>query len=719
MNNSQSSDPASPWFDAGRSFQERAKLLLDAMTMEEKLSQLSYRNAAIPRLGMPGYVWWNEALHGLARSGAATVFPQAIGMAATFDVSLVGEMAEVIAREGRARHHESAREGDFGTYKGLTFWAPNINIFRDPRWGRGHETYGEDPFLTGTLAVAYVRGLQGNHPKYLQAVATPKHFAVHSGPESTRLSFNSVVGERDFRETYLPAFQMSFEAGAASVMTAYNAINGEPCSTNTRLIGEILREEWGFEGVVVTDAGAGEALYKEHRAVADYPEALAREVARGVDVVVDWENGAHEAYQRGLLLDRDLDRAVFNQLMVKFRLGFFDAPCDVPLAETPYEVIECASHLELARRASAASLVLLKNQGAILPLDAVSLKNVAVIGPNADVRDVLLGNYHGTPSRQVTFLEGLRAVLGESTRIWHARGCELLGARTEPCAEDDDRIAEALSAVRRSDVAILCLGLNPSIEGEAGDAFNAEAGGDRTCIDLPAPQENLVRKLAACGKPLVVLLFSGSAIASRAIDECASAVLQCWYPGAEGGEVIARTLLGVHNPAGRLPVTFYRSTSDLPPFTDYSMRNRTYRFFEGTPAYPFGFGLSYTRFSYASVAASVTPDGVLARVELSNEGDRDGEEVVQVYVRALGSTLPAPHQSLAGFCRVRIPAASRVSVEVPIPMRSFSLLDESGQFVSHNGEWELIAAGVCPVERAQELGAATPVSCRFLFPSRH
>lgn len=702
-----------PWLETSLTFEQRARLLLAEMTTEEKLSQVNYRNAAIPRLGLPAYVWWNEALHGLARSGAATVFPQAIGMAATFHPDRVFEMAVVIAREGRARHHESVREGDFGTYKGLTYWSPNVNIFRDPRWGRGHETYGEDPVLTGTLGAAYVRGLQGSHPRYLQAVATPKHFAVHSGPEATRLSFNSVVSERDLRETYLPAFEACFSAGAASVMTAYNAVNGEPCSTNSRLIGDILRNEWGFQGAVVTDAGAGEALYKEHRRVADYPEAVARELASGVDVIVDWEQGAGEAWARGLLAEHDLDRAVFNQLLVKFRLGFFDPPEDVPLSGTPYEVIECESHLDAARRASAESLVLLRNPEGLLPLDPGALRNVAIIGPNADARDVLLGNYHGTPTRQVTLLEGMRRALGQECRVWHARGCELLGQRTEPCAEDDDRLAEALSAARRSDVVILCLGLNPSIEGEAGDAFNAEAGGDRTLIELPRPQENLVRRVASCGKPMVVLYFTGSAVASAAVDECAGAVLQCWYPGAEGGDAIAQTLLGMHNPGGRLPVTFYRATDDLPPFADYSMRGRTYRFFEGTPAYPFGFGLSYTRFSYESVDALATADGLVARVALSNNGNRDGDEVVQIYARAVEPAVPSPLQSLIGFRRVTIAAGARVTVDVPLASTAFLLVDSDGRRIPHHAAWDIIAAGACPVPRSLELGAAAPVIVRM------
>jgi beta-glucosidase len=702
-----------PWLDTTKSFEERAKLLLAEMTVEEKLSQVNYRNEAIPRLGMNAYVWWNEALHGLARAGAATVFPQAIGMAATFNEERVHEMGEIIAKEGRARHHESARQGDFGAYKGLTYFSPNVNIFRDPRWGRGHETYGEDPFLTGTMGAAYVKGVQGEHPKYLQAVTTPKHYAVHSGPELTRLSFDSVADERDLRETYLPAFRACFAAGAQSVMTSYNAYNGEPCATNDYLVNKILRDEWGFNGAVVTDAGAGEALYKEHKAVADYPEAVAKELARGIDVIVDWEEGAQEAWERGLIDPTDLDRAIYNQLLVKFRLGFFDDPADVPLTDTPLEVIECPEHLEAARRASRESLVLLKNEDDLLPLDKTVLRNIAVIGPNADARDILLGNYFGTPTQQVTILQGIQQAVGEHCRVWHARGCEHTGPRTEPCAEDNDRYAEAVAVAQRCDVVLLCLGLSPTIEGEAGDAFNTEAGGDKLGVELPAPQETLVRKIVATGKPVVVLMIAGSSIVSPTVQEAANAMLHCWYPGAEGGTTIAETLFGDYNPSGRLPVTFYRSTDDLPPFKDYAMEGRTYRFFQHEPAYPFGFGLSYTSFEYGDLDIEDGDDGLMVRVMVTNTGNRAGDEVVQVYA-SHKTEFRTPIRNLVTFKRIHLDKGDKMTVDLRVDNAQLVLTHPSGQQALHTGEITLSVGGTQPDALSAMLVGRAPLIAKTL-----
>ena len=705
-------DPA--WMDGNESFEERARRLLAAMTAEEKLSQINYRNPAIPRLGMNAYVWWNEALHGLARAGAATVFPQAIGLAATFNSLRLRKMGDIIAREGRAKHHESVRQGDFGTYKGLTYWAPNVNIFRDPRWGRGHETYGEDPFLTGELGAAFVKGVQGEHPRFLQAVATPKHFAVHSGPELTRLSFNSIVDERDLRETYLPAFQACFAAGAQSVMTAYNGCNGVPCSINDYLVQQILREEWGFSGAVVTDAGAGEALYKKHKTATDYPEAVAKELRCGIDVLVDWEAGVEEAWERGLIDPCDLDRAVYNQLLIKFRLGFFDDPAAVPLADMPLEIIESAAHLAEARQASRESLVLLKNEGALLPLNRDSLRNIAVIGPNADARDILLANYCGTPTRQFTILQGIQQAAGPDCRVWYARGCELVSPRTEQCAEDHDRYAEAVSVAQRCDVVLLCLGLSPSIEGEAGDLFNAEAAGDKAGLELSAPQEELVRRIAATGKPMVVLMVAGSAVISPEVEAHARAMIHCWYPGAEGGAAIAETLFGEYNPGGRLPVTFYRSTTDLPPFESYAMEGRTYRFFQGEPAYPFGFGLSYTRFGYSDLKVEKQEKGVAVRVTVTNTGDRAGDEVVQVYA-ACQAEFRTPLRSLAAFQRVGLqPGQSRV-VELHVDEARFLLTDPAGRQSLHAGTVTLSVGGTQPDARSVSLAGSAPLSATIVL----
>lgn len=705
------------WLDTAKSFEERAQLLLQAMTVEEKLSQVHYRNKAIPRLGMNAYVWWNEALHGLARAGAATVFPQPIGLAAAFNAPLVHAMGEIIAKEGRARHRESARRGDFGAYKGLTYFSPNVNIFRDPRWGRGHETYGEDPFLTGQMGAAFVRGVQGEHPKFLQAVTTPKHYAVHSGPELTRLSFNSEVDERDLRETYLPAFKACFAAGAQSAMTAYNALNGEPCATNDYLVNRILRDEWNFDGAVVTDAGAGAALYKEHKTVADYPEAVAKELASGIDVVLDWEEGVDEAWERGLIDPADLDRAAYNQLLIKFRLGFFDDPADVPLADTALEVIECPEHLDTARQAARQSLVLMKNDDGLLPLDKASLRNIAVIGPNADARDILLGNYFGTPTRQVTILQGIQNAVGDSCRVWHARGCEHASPRTEPCAEDDDRFAEAVAVAERCDAVVLCLGLSPSMEGEAGDAFNADAGGDKLRLELPAPQETLVRKIAATGKPVVVLMVAGSSVISLAVEEHVGAMIHCWYPGAEGGTVIAEALFGDGNPGGRLPVTFYRSTSELPPFDDYAMEGRTYRFFRGAPAYPFGFGLSYTHFDYSDLQIERQEDGVSILVTVTNTGDREGDEVVQAYA-SMEAVFRTPIRSLAAFKRVSLERGQSMTVDLWIDNAQLALTDPSGKQAVHTGAITFSVGGSQPDARSVALMGRAPLSSTIAISGR-
>lgn len=698
------------WRNPDQPIAARAEALLQELTLDEKLDQLNYRNPAIPRLGIPAYVWWNEALHGVARAGAATVFPQPIGLAATFSPDLVHAMGEVIAREGRARHHEAVRQGDYGTYKGLTYWSPNVNIFRDPRWGRGHETYGEDPFLTGRFGAAFVRGVQGEAPDHLKAVATPKHYAVHSGPEATRLSFDSVADERDLRETYLPAFKACFAAGAQSVMTAYNAYNGVPCAANRRLIEEILRSEWGFAGAVVTDAGCGDALYKEHRVVADYPEAVALEINNGVDVLVDWSEGAREAHARSLLDERDVNRAIRNQLTVKFRLGLFDPPASVPLADTPYEIIECAEHRALAQDATRRSLVLLKNEGDLLPLSREALSAIAVIGPNADSREVLLGNYYGTPTRTKTLLEGILDAVPDACRVWHAKGCEHIADRTEACAEDHDRIAEAVSAAERSDVALLCLGLSPTIEGEAGDAFNAEEGGDRRGIELPAIQDLLLERVLATGTPVVVLMLTGSAVVSPVIEAHVPALLQCWYPGAEGGAAIAEVLFGTAAPSGRLPVTFYKATADLPDFTDYAMAGRTYRFFAGEPAYPFGFGLSYTTFACRDLAVAAREDGLDLAVTVGNTGPRPGTEVIQAYVALEREGMRTPQRSLAALTRVELEPGEETRIKLRVEAEQLSLVGEDGQTCRLPGPCVVSVGGSQGDTRSIALGAAPPVT---------
>jgi beta-glucosidase len=683
------------------------------MSMKEKLSQIPQRNEAIPRLGMKPYVWWNEALHGLARSGAATVFPQAIAMAATFDPTRVEKMGEIIATEGRARHHESSRQGDRGTYKGLTYWSPNVNIFRDPRWGRGHETYGEDPYLTAQLGVAYTKGLQGDHPKFLKAISTPKHFAVHSGPEATRLSFNAVVDERDLRETYLPAFKACFEAGAQSVMTAYNAINGEPCSTNSYLVNDILRKEWGFSGAVVTDAGAGEALADEHKTVSNLAEAIAKEINMGIDVAVGFEgdvpSAVQEAYSQGLFDENAIDRAIFNQLLIKFKLGFFDPEETVPMTDAPYTVIECKEHLQEALDASRRSLVLLRNQNHQLPLDESKISNIAVMGPNADSKDVLLGNYFGTPTRSTTILQGILDRAPENCRVWHARGSEHLSSRTEMCAEDNDRYAEAVSVAQLSDVVVLCLGLNPSIEGEAGDAFNAEAGGDKTRIELPDAQEELVKRVLETGKPVIALMVTGSNVISPALEKAGTSLVQVFYPGAQGGQAVAELLFGDFSPSGRLPVTFYRTTHDLPSFEDYAMENRTYRFYQGQPAFPFGFGLSTTTYEYSNLKLDQYEDTYRVSVDVTNTGKTVGEEVAQLYLK-LDDPERTPTFQLSGVQRVHLETQETKNIHFNVPHSALEVVLKDGSSRLCKGKVTLHLGGTQPDQVSKKLSPTNHVS---------
>ncbi len=668
---------------------ERVDALLSQLTADEKCGFINYRNEGVPRLGIPPYVWWNEALHGLARSGSSTVFPQAIAMAATFTPELVEKMGETIAAEGRARHFDARKHGDFGTYKGLTYWSPNVNIYRDPRWGRGQETYGECPFLTGKMGAAYVRGVQGPDPEHPRAAATPKHFAAHSGPEATRLGFDSEVSEKDLRETYLPAFRKCLDAGALSIMSAYNALNGIPCSANSRLFKEILREEWNFTGVVVTDAGTGDAMVRHHKCSPDYPSALAAELHAGIDVITDWPYGAREALERGLISEADLDRAVRNQLLVLFALGMFD---DVPRDVPPPEVIECAAHRKLALEASRRSIVLLKNRNHLLPLDPQKGGTLAVIGPNADSREVLLGNYCGTPTRSVTLLEGVLAAAEPHWNIIYARGCEPAELRTEGCAEDGDRIAEAVSAAERSDAVLLCVGLNPQIEGEGGDAFNSDSAGDKPTLELPGLQNRLIEAVAAVGKPVILAVVSGGALL---IPEAqADAVIQCFYPGAEGGTAFADVLFGRFNPSGRLPVTFYRSVADLPPFEDYSMANRTYRFFAGEVMHPFGFGLSYTEFVCSALSApQEVQAGKSVEVEISieNRGEQAGEEVVQLYLAPVNPPTPAPIRQLAAVARVTLAPGESKQVKLLLEPDSFLLTFNDGHREFGKGVWEIWA----------------------------
>jgi beta-glucosidase len=663
-----------------------------------------YDSPAVPRLGIPEYNWWNEALHGVGRSGVATVFPQAIGLASTFDTGLMRTVATAISVEARAKHHEYARQGYRRQYHGLTFWSPNVNIFRDPRWGRGQETYGEDPWLTGRMGVAFVKGLQGDDPEHPRVAATPKHYAVHSGPEALRHHFDARVSPRDLRETYLPAFRdCVVDGGAMSVMGAYNRTNGEPCCGSTVLLGKVLRDEWGFNGYVVSDCGAIEDFHAHHTVTSTPAQSAAMAVRNGCDLECGSVYPAlADAVKAGLITEEEIDTALGRLLSARFRLGMFDPPDSSPHAAIPYDTIDCAEHRALALEAARASMVLLKNDRGILPLKR-DLKCIAVIGPNADDREVLLGNYAGLPSRSTTVLEGIRAAVGPKTRLLFARGSDI--ARNDALwweTREDDGFAEALAAADAAEVVVMVLGLSNKLEGEEGGASQSQWNGDRISIDLPAVQRRLFAAVAAKGKPTVLVMLTGSAVAMVQEHEGADAVLLGWYPGEEGGTAVADVLFGAHNPSGRLPVTFVKSLDQLPPFTDYEMKGRTYRYMTEEPLYPFGCGLSYASFRYEKLALSEKTlragAPLTVEVEVSNTAKRDGHEVVQVYVAAPAGT--GPLRQLVGFQRVWIPAGTSMKVSFTLGLRELSTVGDDGARAVRPGRYRLTVGGRQPDSRS-------------------
>jgi beta-glucosidase len=691
--------------DVSLAVEERAADLVSRMTLPEAASQLLHASPAIPLLGIPAYNWWNEALHGIARAGTATVFPQAIALAASFDVDLVARVAGVVATEGRAKHHEAVRRGDRGIYKGLTFWSPNINIFRDPRWGRGHETYGEDPWLTGKLGSAFVLGLQAPSGRYLKAAACAKHFAVHSGPEAGRHSFDARVTAKDLRETYLPAFKSLVDAGVEAVMGAYNRTNGEACCGSQTLLARILREEWGFRGHVVSDCWAIRDFHESHGLTKDIEESAALAINAGCDLNCGCAyHGLLGAVDRGLVRDEVVRQSARRLMATRFRLGMFDPEDLVPWADTPYDLLDCEAHRQLNLEAARKALVLLRNRNSLLPLARRPGLKLAVIGPEADSRTVLLGNYHGTPSESVTALEGIRQAAGQQTRIFHAQGSHLYRNRCESLAAPGDRVAEAVSAALASDVVILCLGLDPSIEGEEGDASNEYAAGDKRNLDLPVSQQVLMDAVLkeVPDKPVILVSFTGSAMGAAWADDRLDAIVQAWYPGALGGQALGELLFGDCNPSGRLPVTFYQRDSDLPPFDDYSMKSRTYRYFEGTPLFSFGFGLSYTSFAYADLQVQVDGAGLRAdpaaalvdiRANVTNTGTCRGEEVTQLYVSAPGAGEGWPLRELRGLHRQSLDPGETTELHFSLNLHDLSIILEDGSRAVRPGCYNLSLGG--------------------------
>lgn len=663
----------------------KAHELVSKMTVAEAASQLIFNAPAIERLGIPAYNWWNETLHGVARAGTATVFPQAIGMAATFDEDLVRQEAEVCATEGRAKYNAAVASGDRDIYKGLTFWSPNINIFRDPRWGRGHETLGEDPVLTSRLGVQFVKGLQGDGP-VMKAAACAKHFAVHSGPENLRHSFNAVVSEKDLNETYLPAFKALVDAGVESVMGAYNRTDDEPCCASRKLMG-ILRGKWGFEGHFVSDCWAVRDFHEHHKVTTCPEESTSLALNMGCDLNCGCTyQYVMNAYEKGMIPEEKIRESAERLFTTRYMLGIMDRS---EYDDIPITVVESPEHLAVAERAARESCVLLKNNG-LLPLDSSKIGTVSVIGPNADSRLALVGNYHGTSSRHVTVLQGIQRELEGKARVLFSEGCDISRDRVENLAQANDRVSEAVAMAKASDAVILVVGLNENLEGEEGDEGNSYKSGDKNDLLLPESQRILMDRVIEVGKPTVIVLLAGSSIDLGSANDKADAILLGWYPGVMGGKAIADILFGNVSPSGKLPVTFYHQSdlSLMPDFTDYSMNGRTYRFFEGEPLYPFGYGLTYSKVEVESASR----EGMTISAKVRNTGDFDTEDVVQVYAKN-SSARPR----LVGFKRVSLEKGQAKEVEIQLKETDLLVIDDHGESVS-GGKTEFFV-GTCQPDK--------------------
>ena len=686
-------------FDVNLDFETRTSILVSKMSLKEKISQLGNNAPAIPRLGVLEYNWWNECLHGVARAGTATVFPQAIGMAATFNTNLVNNVAVAISDEARAKHHEAIRNKDYSQYKGLTFWSPNINIFRDPRWGRGHETYGEDPYLTGQIGAQFVKGLQGNDPKYLKLIATAKHFAVHSGPESERHFFNANVNDRDLWETYLPAFKDLVDANVYSVMGAYNRVNGESASASKYLLQDILRDKWGFKGYVVSDCGAINDIHANHKIVKTAEESAALGVITGCDLNCGgiYQNHLLESVTLGLISEEEIDVAVYRLFLARMKLGMFDPPEIVSYAQIPFSVNNSEKHDELSLKTALNSMTLLKNSG-VLPINPNNIKKIAVVGPNADNINALLGNYHGTPSKPVTFIKGLNDYVGKRAEITYSKGVDLVKNGADGLNSLNNSI---LNDVKKADLAIFVGGLDATWEGEempGGINVDGFYNGDRTRIEMPEIQQNAIKAMIDTGTPVVLVLMAGSSIALNGLEKELEAILMAWYPGQRGGNAIASVLFGNYNPGGKLPVTFYSSTSELPDFKDYNMqagKGFTYRYYKGEALYPFGHGLSYTSFKYSKLKANKSSinekENFKISFKIKNSGVYKGDEVVQVYIKDLNSKLKMPIKQLRGFKRISLNKGDEKIIEFEFnPINDLRYYDPVKQkYVVDKGSFEI------------------------------
>jgi beta-glucosidase len=658
--------------DASQPLDVRAHDLVSRLTLQEKVSLLGYQSVAVPRLGIPAYNWWNEALHGVARAGDATIFPQAVGMAATFNPELLKQVATVISTEARAKYNLATAQDRHIQYMGLTFWTPNINIFRDPRWGRGQETYGEDPFLTARMGTAFVKGMQGDDPTYLKVSATAKHFAVHSGPEATRDYFNAIVDEKDLRETYLYAFHALVVDGKVnSVMAAYNSINGVPNSINKVLLTDILRKEWGFTGHVVTDCGALDDVFQTHKALPTAPEAAAAAIKAGInlDCSTVLQDDIIKAIDEKLLTEKEVDQRLFELLRTEFKLGFYDDPNSVPYHNYGADSVHNAAHIVLSRKVADQSMVLLKNDHNILPLDKSKYPSMMIVGPTAASFNVMIANYSGVNDKVVNFVEGITGAAGPGTRIEYDQGCDF----------KDTVHFGGIWAASNADVTIAVMGLSPVLEGEAGDAFLSNNGGDKKDLSLPASEIAYLKQLRRdVKKPIILVITAGSDIDVDAVSPYADAVILAWYPGEQGGNALADILFGKVSPSGHLPLTFYKSLSNVPDYSDYNMKGHTYRYYDGPVQYPFGFGLSYTSFAYtlqSGLKSGYKPtDTLTASVNIKNTGAMDGDEVLQAYIE-----YPAidrmPFKELKFFKRVSITKGNEQAVTVNIPVKELQKWD--------------------------------------------
>ncbi|MBJ7682161.1 glycoside hydrolase family 3 protein [Weissella confusa] len=688
----------------------QAKAIVDQMTIDEKIGQIKYEAPAIDRLNIPEYNYWNEALHGVARAGVATVFPQAIGLAATFDDHLINEIADVIGTEGRAKYNEFTKHDDRDIYKGLTFWSPNVNIFRDPRWGRGHETYGEDPFLTSKFGVAFIKGLQGQ-AKYLKLAATAKHFAVHSGPEGLRHGFDAVVSDKDLYETYLPAFKAAVEeADVESIMTAYNAVDGVPASVSEMLLKDILHDKWSFEGHVVSDYMAPEDVHENHKYTKDAAETMGLAIKAGLNLVAGHiEQSLHEALDRGLVTEEEITNAVISLYATRVRLGMFAT--DNEYDAIPYEANDTKAHNNLSEIAAEKSFVLLKNDG-VLPLHKGTMEAIAVVGPNAHSEIALLGNYFGTPSRSYTILEGIQERLGDDVRVHYSIGSGLFQDHAaEPLAKADERESEAVIAAEHSDVVVAVLGLDSTIEGEEGDAGNSQGAGDKPNLSLPGRQRQLLERLLAVGKPVVVLLASGSSLQLDGLENHPNlrAIMQIWYPGARGGLAVADVLFGAVSPSGKLPVTFYKNVDNLPAFEDYNMAGRTYRYMTDEALYPFGYGLTYSSVELSDLQVKSYEDTATVTATIQNTGNFDTDEVVQVYVKDLGSEFAVPNAQLKGFKRVYLGKGAKQTITFDLRPQDFEVFDAQGRNLIDSDRFEISVGVSQPDSRSIALTGVQPL----------